>query len=90
MDLRDHWNIRRVYRAMAAEWGCPIWAVKRIIRRSIDRSWEMAVSDPQAKALWSKYFPKGKPTPDQYILRLGHAHENGEDVPYLLGDSDPK
>ena len=58
--------------------------VKQIIQWTIDQSWEKAVSDPEAKLLWDKYFPSGKPTPNQYILRLGHAYESGEDVPFFL------
>lgn len=42
------------------------------------------MSDPDEKALWDKYFPSGKPTPDRYILMLGHAHERGEEIPVLL------
>ena len=88
MDLHDFFNVQRVFQTMAAEWGCPVWLVKRMIRRVIDQSWEKAMSDPEEKALWDKYFPSGKPTPNQYILRLGHAHENGEDVPFLLGEQE--
>lgn len=84
MDLHDYLNVRRVFRVMAIQWRCPVWMVKRTIRKIIDLSWEKAMSDPKAKALWDKYFPNGKPTPDQYILRLGHAHEKGEEVPFLL------
>lgn len=86
MDLRDYLNVRSVFRTMAAQWGCPVWMVKRTLRRTIDQSWEKAMSDPEAKALWDKYFPAGKPTPAQYILRLGHAYEHEENVPYLLKD----
>lgn len=86
MNIHDFLNVRRVFRRMAAEWGCPVWMVKQTIRQLIDQSWEKAMPDPEEKALWDKYFPNGKPTPDQYILRLGHAHENGETVPYLLKD----
>lgn len=86
MDLHDFLNIRRVLRTMAAQWGCPVWMIKRIIRQTIDQSWEKATSDPEAKALWDKYFPSGKPTPNQYILRLGRAHENGENVPFLFNE----
>lgn len=84
MDLHDFLNVQRVFRSMAAEWECPVWVVKRIIRRTIDQSWENAQSDPEAKAIWDQYFPTGKPTPGQYILWLGRAHEKGEIVPYLL------
>ena len=84
MNLHDYLNVRRVLRSMAKDWNCPVRAVKRTIQRCIDESWEVALSDPVKKALWDKYFPKGKPSPDQYILRLGHAHEIGEDVPFLL------
>lgn len=84
MNLHDFLNVRRVLRTMAAEWDCPVWVVRRAIRRSIDQSWEKAMSDPEAKALRDKYFPNGKPTPAQYILRLGHAQEKGEEVPHLL------
>lgn len=84
MTLRDYLNVRRVFRTMAAEWGCPVWVVKKTIRCIIDRNWESALSDPETKALWDKYFPNGKPTPDEYVLWLGHAHEKGEEMPYLL------
>lgn len=84
MHLHDFLNVRRVLRMMAAEWGSPVWMVKRTIRQIIDQSWEKSMFDPEAKALWDKYFPNGKPTPDQYILRLGYAYENGEDMPHLL------
>lgn len=84
MNLHDYLNVRRVLKTMAAEWGCPVWVVKLTLRRIIDQSWEKAMIDPEAKTLWDTYFPSGKPTPNQYILRLGHAHEKGEDVPYLF------
>ena len=84
MNLYDVLNVRRVYRALAVEWRCPVWRVNQIIRQAIDQSWEKAASDPQALALWFRYFPSGKPTPGQYILRLGHAHEQGEDIAPLL------
>ena len=84
MDLHDYLNVRRVFRTMASEWKCPVWVVKATIRRMINNCWEKAMSDPDEKALWDKYFPGGKPTPDQYIFRLGQAHESGEEVPFLL------
>ena len=87
LDLHDFMNVQRVFRTLAAEWGCPVWAVKRTIRRIIDQNWERAMSDPEAKAMWDAYFPTGKPTPDQYILRLGNAHENGEDMPFFINRS---
>lgn len=86
MDSHDSRNVRRVLRRLSAEWCCPIWAVERMIQQNIDRSWEKAMSDPEAKALRDKYFPDGKPTPEQYILWLGHAHENRKVVPRLLDD----
>lgn len=86
MDLHELRNVRRTYRIIAAQWGCPVWMVKRIIQQSIDDSWETALSDPQAKALWDTYFPSGKPTPTQYILRLGRAQETGEEVPFLFNE----
>lgn len=86
MDLHDFLNVRRVFRTIAAEWGCPVWVVKLTIQRSISNAWEKSRSDPEAVALWEKYFPGGKqPTPTEYILRLGHAHEIGEEVPPLIG-----
>lgn len=84
MNLHDYMNVRRVFRMMAAEWKCPVWIVKRTIRIMINHSWEKAMSNPEEKALWDKYFPNGRPTPDEYILWLGHAHETGKEVPYLL------
>ncbi len=86
MDLHDSRNIRRVLHIMSAEWGQPVWKVKHIIQQAIDQRWEKAMLDPEEKALLDKYFPDGKPTPEQYVLWLGHAHEKGEDMPYLLED----
>lgn len=76
MSLHDYLNVQRVLRLLAAKWGCPVWIVKRILQQAIDQSWERALSDPQAKTLWDKFFPSGKPTPNQYVLFFGHAHEN--------------
>lgn len=84
MDLHDYLNVRRVFRALATEWQCPVWMVKLIIRAAIDRSWEKAMYVPEDKALWDEYFPGGKPTPGQYILMFGHAYERGEQAPFLL------
>ena len=84
MDLYDYLNVRRVFRTIASEWKCPAWVVKMTIRRMINEGWEKAMSNPEEKALWDKCFPKGKPTPEQYILLLGHAHESGEEVPFLF------
>ena len=84
MDLHDYMNVRRVLRTLASRWNCPVWAVKILIRRTINEHWEKALSDPEEKALWDRYFPHGKPTPQQYILLLGHALESGEEIPFLL------
>ena len=84
MDLHDYLNVCRVYRMLSARWGCSVGEVKERIGRILDRSWEMAQSKPEEKALWDRYFPDGKPTPDRYILLLGRAHEQGEEVPYLF------
>lgn len=84
MDMHDYLNVRRVFRRLAEEWGCPVWAAKHRLRLSIDHSWEKARHDPEAWVLWAAYFPDGKPTPDQYIAWLGHAYEKGEEMPYLL------
>ena len=54
MDLHDFLNVRRIFRMLAREWGCPVWVVKLIIRQGIDKSWEEALHDPEAKALWEQ------------------------------------
>jgi len=84
MVLRDYLNVRRVFRWMASEWKCPVWVVRVTIRRMINESWERLPSHPEEKARWEKYFPNGKPTPDQFILLLGRAHERGEEIPFLF------
>ena len=84
MDWHDYRNVRRTLRTIASGWNCPVWAVKRTIRAVINRSWEKAMTAPEEKALWDTWFPNGKPTPEQYILMLGHAYERGEEVPFLL------
>ena len=86
MDLHDFLNVRRVFRTMAREWGCPVWMVRRTIRRTIHKSWEKAMFDPEERSLWEQFFPEGKPTPEQYILWLGRAHEKGEEMPHLLNE----
>lgn len=86
MDLHDYLNIHRVFRTIAEEWNCPVWMAKLIVQQTIDQIWEKAESDPDTKARFDQYFPDGKPTPTQYILRLGHAHESGEELPYFLDD----
>lgn len=84
MNFQDYQNVQRVFRTIAAEWGCPVWMVIEIIQQTIDQSWEKAICNQDVKALWKKYFPNGKPSPEQYVLRLGHAYESGEYIPYLL------
>ena len=84
MDLHDYLNVRRVFRTMASEWGCPVWVVKGTIRRIIDRNWARAQDDPKEKAVWDTHFPQGKPTPNQFVLRLGHAWEKGEVLPFFF------
>ena len=84
MNLHDYLNVRRVFRTMASAWNCPVWVVKLTIREMLEQSWETAMSNPEERAVWMKYFPKGKPSPEQYILMLGHAHEKGEEVPFLF------
>ena len=84
MRLRDFMNVQRVYRTLSAKWGCPIWMVKKMIRHTIEKGWEKAQADSEAKSLWDKYFPLGKPTPNQYIERLGHARENKENIPFFF------
>ena len=81
MDSQDYTNIQRVLRTTAEELGCPDWLIKHVIQQNIDRSWEAAKSDPEARARWDEYFPNGKPTPEEYILLLGHALEKREEVP---------
>lgn len=84
MDLHDYLNVRRVLRLLGREWGCPVFVVKATIQRTIDETWASSQGDPEAAARLAKYFPDGKPTPEGYILRLGHAHEDGENIPFLL------
>ena len=86
MNLWDFLNVRRVLRRLASQWDCPVFAVKLLLRGHIKKSYEIAMSDPSKKALWDQYFPAGMTSPNQFILRLGHAHENGEYVPFLLQD----
>lgn len=86
MTLHDYRNVRRTFRMLAAMWDCPVWAVKGLLRRIIDECWTRDQSNPEARDLWKQYFPEGKPTPTQYILRLGRAKETGEQIPYLLRD----
>ena len=81
MTLHDYLNVRRVLGTLAAELNCPVWVVRVTIRRTIALSWEKSQLMPGEKPLWEKYFPKGKPTPEQYILRLGRAYEAGEGRP---------
>ena len=84
MNMRERRNVNRVFRTIAREWNCPVWLVKVIIQRTIDESWEKAAHDPTSQYLWHKYFPNGKPTPEQYILFQGRKFENDEDMPDLL------
>ena len=86
MDLHDSRNVQRVFRMLGRQWGRPVWMVKRMIQEAIDKNWEAMQSDPEARILWERYFPDGKPTAEQYIYWLGKAHENGEETPYLLKD----
>lgn len=86
MNLHDYLNVRRVFRTMASEWNCPVWVVKITLQKMIDESWEKAQSDPEKLALLNTYFPKGKPSASQYLLRLGKAHETGEEIPFLLSE----
>lgn len=85
MYFHDSLNVQRVFRTMAAEWKCPVWFVKITVQKHIDESWEMSMHDPEKLARWNQFFPDGKPTAEQYILRLGRAHEKGENVPNLIG-----
>lgn len=84
MNLRDYLNLQSTLGIIAAEWGCPVVVVKAVIQRTINESWEKAMLDPEAMARWEAYFPSGKPTAEQYILQVGHAYENKEDLPELL------
>ena len=88
MDLHEFRNVQRVLRVLAREWGCPVWMARWIIQEKIDCNWEAMQSAPEAKALWEKHFPDGKPTTEQYIGWLGKAHETGKEAPYLLMDKE--
>ena len=84
MDKHDRRNVQRVLRTIAVDWRCPVWKVQSTIAASIDRTWNEIQSIPEEKKLWDMYFPGGKPTPEEYILLLGHAYERGEKMPDLL------
>jgi len=84
MDAHERRNVNRVFRTMAREWGCPVWMVRQTIQKAIDQSWENSMHNSEARAVWCKYFPDGKPTPEQYILFQGRKFETGEDMPELL------
>ena len=86
MDLYDYMNVQRVFQTMAIEWGCQVWMVKQTVQESIDQSWEKALFNSELMSLWNKYFPNGKPTSDEYMSRLGHAYETGEEMPFLLNE----
>lgn len=87
MNRDDQRNVQRVMRKIASDWRCPVWKVESSISIAIDRCWETARSNPEEKKLWDMYFPEGKPTPAQYILLLGHAHERGEKNPNCFMNS---
>ena len=87
MDLHDYSNIKRVLRNLSREWRVPTWKVEQIVQEVIDKTWEKAIDDPEHKILLDTYFPTGKPTPQQYILRLGQAHERNEYIPLFLEDT---
>ena len=84
MDAHERRNVNRVLRTMAREWRCPEWMVRRTIQNAIDQSWESSMQNPEAKAVWCKYFPDGKPTLEEYILFQGRKFENGEEMPTIL------
>ena len=84
MDAHDRLNVNRVLRRMSKEWRVPVWKVEQIIQENIEKTWAYALSDPEHQKLLDRYFPEGKPTPEQYILLLGHAHERKEHIPFLM------
>lgn len=86
MDLHDYRNVRRVLSTVAKDWGCSVRTAKYVLGCCIEKNWEKSRSDLERKALWDQYFPDGKPTPEQYILWMGYAHERGETIPYLFTD----
>lgn len=86
MWIRDQIRIRRVLHRMASQWGCPVWLVWFTVWHGIDTSWRSIRTDPEARMLWDRYFPGGKPAPGQYILRLWDAADRGEEVPLLFRD----
>ena len=86
MNPQERKKVNGVLRVMSKQWGIPVWKTEQIIQEKIDKTWKIAMLEPDRKVLLDKYFPDGKPTPQEYILRLGHAHETEEDVPFLLID----
>ena len=88
MEYCDYQNVQNILRVLAEAWECPVQAVKEVIQKLIDESWEAAILIPEKRRVWDQHFPDGKPTAEQYILWLGKAHERGEEVPYLLGEAD--
>lgn len=84
MDAHDHDNVQVILWLMAQQYGCTVRDFTVTFQQMIDRNWENARSDPEEKAHWDKYFPDGKPTTEQYILCLGHAHERNEELPYFF------
>ncbi len=88
MDLHDYSNVKRVLRNLSKKWRVPIWKAEQIVQDVIDKTWEKSIYDPKQKTLLDTYFPAGKPTPQQYILRLGQAHERNEYIPLFLEDNE--
>ena len=84
MGYYDDSKIQNMYQIITEKTGQPEWLVGIILCYGIERSWEIAEQDLELKILWEKYFPKGKPTPEEYLLWLAQAQESGEDIPFLL------
>lgn len=86
MDRHTRANVMRVLRLLARTWQMPTELAYRRIQQAIDESWELAQEPGKEtiRELWQRYFPGGKPTPEEYFIWYAAEQEAGRKPPYLF------
>ena len=88
MDRHTKANVMRMLRLLGREWRMPPELAHRRIKEIIDQSWELAQQPGKETnwELWQRYFPGGKPTPEEYFIWYAAETEKGHKPPYLFND----
>lgn len=78
MTLNEWIRVQNMISWLAKREGCSPAEIRSEIQKSIDAAWDNSRDDTEVKARWAQLFPAGKPTLEQFVVRIAD-HLSQED-----------